>query len=110
MGSIANAPEAIPTIDIRPFLEDENSAEAAKVIDAVSFACHEYGFFYLVGHGVSEEQRQEILECTRRFASLTDDEKMEVWVGKCMGRSFRGYEPPALQVHKEDFLPDTKEV
>lgn len=110
MGSIAETPDAIPTIDIRPFLADPSSPDAAKVVDAMSFACSEYGFFYLTGHGVPEEQRQKILQCTKLFAALPHAEKMDVSVSKCMGRSFRGYEPPALQVHKDYLLPDTKEV
>ncbi|KXT00050.1 hypothetical protein AC578_4874 [Pseudocercospora eumusae] len=110
MGSMGEIPVSIPTIDISPFLADDSSPAAAEVVASVRDACREYGFFYLMGHGVPEEKRQEVLECTRKFASLSEEEKMEVWVGKCMGKSFRGYEPPALQLHQEGLLPDTKEA
>jgi hypothetical protein len=35
---------------------------------------------------------------------------MDVWIGKCMGKSHRGYEPSGIQTHKEGLKPDTKEV
>lgn len=110
MGSIEQAPERIPTVDISPFIADSDSPEAARVVQELSYACSEYGFFYLTGHGVPEEQRLGIFDCIEQFASLSQEEKMDVWVGKCLGSSFRGYEPPALQLHKDDLLPDTKEV
>lgn len=112
MGSIENSPPvAIPTVDISPFLDGQASTEARdQVVEAMRHACHTYGFFYLVGHGISEQDRDTALECTKLYFSLPMEEKMETWIGKAMGRSFRGYEPPALQVHQEGLLPDTKEV
>ncbi|KAF7592431.1 hypothetical protein BBP40_000279 [Aspergillus hancockii] len=103
-------PTAIPTVDISPFLDDQSSPEAKEgVIEAMRYACTTFGFFYLVGHGIPEEDRQKVLACTKLYFSLPKEEKMETWIGKAMGRSFRGYEPPALQVHQEGLLPDTKE-
>lgn len=112
MGSNSAAPPTeIPTVDISPFL-DENASPDAKeqVVDAMRDACTTFGFFYLVGHGIPEEDRQTVLNCAKLYFSLPREEKMETWIGKAMGRSFRGYEPPALQVHQEGLLPDTKEV
>ncbi|KAJ5543173.1 hypothetical protein N7535_005602 [Penicillium sp. DV-2018c] len=111
MGSINTIPPTtIPTVDISPWL-DENATQEAKdsVVTAMRDACKTFGFFYLVGHGIPEEDRQTILECTRRYFALPMEAKMETWIGKAMGRSFRGYEPPALQIHQEGLLPDTKE-
>ncbi|KAL4790349.1 hypothetical protein BDV19DRAFT_382360 [Aspergillus venezuelensis] len=111
MGSIGEAePTTIPTVDISPFLNDQASQDAKdKVVEAMRDACSTFGFFYLVGHGIPEEDRLQILECTKRYFDLPMEEKMETWIGKAMGRSFRGYEPPALQIHQEGLLPDTKE-
>ncbi|KAI1393298.1 Clavaminate synthase-like protein, partial [Hypoxylon trugodes] len=114
MGSIEKiaetAPEAIPTVDISPFT-DPNASEAAKqgVVDAVRHACTTYGFFYLAGHGVSKEKRDGILDCAKKFFDLPQEDRMEVWIGKCMGKSFRGYEPPGIQTHQKGLLPDIKE-
>ncbi|OTB20773.1 hypothetical protein K445DRAFT_51093 [Daldinia sp. EC12] len=114
MGSIESiadiAPDAIPTVDISPFT-DPNSSEEAKqgVVNAIRDACTTYGFFYLAGHGVSEEQRSSILQCAKILFDLPREELMEVWIGKSMGKSFRGYEPPGIQIHQEGLLPDIKE-
>ena len=112
MGSIeSEVPNSIPTVDISPFLSNDASSEAlSDVVEAMRHACTTYGFFYLVGHGIQEEDRQKTLDSAKRFFSLPEEEKMDVWIGKAMGRSFRGYEPPSLQIHKEGLLPDTKEV
>ena len=111
MGSIPERPSEIPTVDMSPFLDARASVEAReKVVRDMSSACHNFGFFYLVGHGISEEDREKALECAKLYFSLSMEEKMEAWIGSAMGKSFRGYEPSSLQVHKEGLLPDTKEV
>ncbi|XDG01031.1 hypothetical protein ABKA04_000646 [Annulohypoxylon sp. FPYF3050] len=114
MGSIEKipetAPDAIPTVDISAFT-DPNSSEEAKqaVVDAVRHACTTYGFFYLAGHGVSKEKREGIMDCAKRFFDLPMEDRMDVWIGKSMGKSFRGYEPPGIQTHQKGLLPDIKE-
>lgn len=110
MGS-PDGPLAIPTVDISAFLDPNSSAKARQeVVDSVSSACHVYGFFNLVGHGIPKEALEEALEINKLFFSLPQEKKMEVWINKSVGRSFRGYEPPGIQTHHEGLLPDTKEV
>jgi isopenicillin N synthase-like dioxygenase len=105
------APKTIPIVDISAFIDDHATPQSKDdVVKAMSHACSTYGFFYLVGHGIPEADRQQILDCARLFASLPMNEKMDISVSKCIGQSFRGYEPPALQLHQEGLLPDTKEV
>lgn len=109
MGS--GAPNSIPTIDIGDFLSPTaTEVQKQKVVDNVRHACTTYGFFHAVGHGVTVKEQQEMLDCTKKFFSLSEKEKMEVWVGKSMGKSLRGYEPSLIQVHHKGLLPDTKEV
>ncbi|KAI1736431.1 Clavaminate synthase-like protein [Xylaria scruposa] len=104
-------PEAIPTVDISPFTTPDASPEAKRrVVEAMSHACSRYGFFYLSGHGVSPEDQESALNSARRFFQLSLKEKMEVWIGKSMGKSFRGYEPSGIQTHQEGLLPDIKEA
>lgn len=113
MGSIPSDTEkpVIPTVDISAFL-DPNATPAARkaVIDGVSRACHTYGFFNLVGHGIPLDALREAFDCNKTFFALPEEKKMEVWIGKSLGRSFRGYEPPGIQTHHKGLLPDTKEV
>ncbi|KAJ6442766.1 putative 2-oxoglutarate-dependent dioxygenase [Purpureocillium lavendulum] len=102
---------SIPTVDISAFLSP-TASEAARqaVIDGVSDACHTYGFFNLVGHGISQDTMRGAFECNKTFFKLPQDKKMEVAISKSVGRSFRGYEPPGIQTHHEGLLPDTKET
>ena len=103
--------ETIPTVDISPFVSSNASQESLDdVVQAVRHACTTYGFFQLVGHGVSRESQAEILECAKRFFELPMEEKMEVQLKNSMGKSFRGYEPPGIQVHQKGLKADTKEV
>ena len=110
MESISGAP-AIPTVDISAFLNPDSSEEARQaVVEGVSSACHVYGFFNLTGHGISKDALEEALELNKMFFALPQEKKMEVWINKSVGRSFRGYEPPGIQTHQQGLLPDTKEV
>jgi isopenicillin N synthase-like dioxygenase len=111
MGAITQPPvHTIPVVDISPFLKSPSSDAADQVVRQMRHACHTYGFFYLVGHGVSEEVRRGHLDRAKLFFTLSEEEKMDVWIGKCMGKSHRGYEPSGIQTHKEGLKPDTKEV
>ncbi|KAH0600353.1 hypothetical protein MHUMG1_01349 [Metarhizium humberi] len=109
MGS--KTPDAIPTIDISDFISP-TSTEAQKqaVVDNVRHACTTYGFFQAVGHGVTVDEQKEILDCTRRFFALPEEDRMEVCVSKSMGKSLRGYEPPLIQTHHKGLMPDIKET
>ena len=103
-------PETIPTIDISPFMSTNASKESlTRVVDAVRDACTTYGFFQLVGHGVSLETQEKMLDCAKTFFKLSLEQKMEVWIKKS-GKAFRGYEPSGIQIHQKGLLADTKEV
>ncbi|KAL3433427.1 hypothetical protein BDV09DRAFT_171947 [Aspergillus tetrazonus] len=106
MGSV----ETIPTVDISAWLDPSSTEEDRQnVVDAMRHACTTYGFLSLVGHGVSLEEQKQAMDCAKLFFTMSEEEKMDVWIGKSKGRSFRGYEPPGIQVHQEGLLPDTKE-
>ncbi|KAF2134741.1 Clavaminate synthase-like protein [Dothidotthia symphoricarpi CBS 119687] len=110
MGSI-NEEAALPTIDISALLSPTASEEARQaVVESMSNACHTYGFFNLVGHGIPQDALRDALECNKLFFALPEDKKMEVSIKKSVGRSFRGYEPPGIQTHHDGLLPDTKET
>ncbi|KAG8164504.1 hypothetical protein KVR01_006422 [Diaporthe batatas] len=101
----------IPTVDIGPILDPKSTKEARRtVVEALSNACHVYGFFNLVGHGIPKESLQEAFEVNKMFFALPEDKKMEVAISKSVGRSFRGYEPAGIQTHHKGLLPDTKET
>ena len=103
--------ETIPTIDISPWLSTESAKEdKQRVAEEVHHAATTYGFFQIVGHGVTRETRKQILDVTKLFFGLPLEERMKVSVSKSMGLSFRGYEPSLIQTHHQGLLPDTKEA
>lgn len=104
--------EVIPTVDISAWLSPSaGQSEKDDVVRAMSDACHKYGFFYLAGHGISPAAQNKMLECARLFFNkLSYEERMELWIGKSMGKSNRGYEPSGLQTHDNVLRADTKEA
>lgn len=56
-------PQHVPTIDFSTMSEDE-------VINQVSYACSEFGFFQIVNHGISSELIECYLERCREFFVL----------------------------------------
>ncbi|KAI1364067.1 hypothetical protein F5Y08DRAFT_353761 [Xylaria arbuscula] len=100
----------IPTVDISPFVNNAPAKALLDVVKAMRHACTTYGFFYLVGHGITLEEQNRALDCAKLFFTLSEEEKMDVWLKKCLGKSHRGYEPPGIQTHQKGLLPDTKEA
>jgi isopenicillin N synthase-like dioxygenase len=70
-----HARDALPVIDIAPFLEGGSAAERAAVARELRRVCIDIGFFYLVGHGISEAELEEALARGRAFFRLPLAEK-----------------------------------
>jgi isopenicillin N synthase-like dioxygenase len=62
-------------------------ALASELLDA----CSTCGFFYLKGHGLSEELQKETFDVLKRFFASDLESKMEAHVQK--NPAIRGYEP-----------------
>ena len=56
---------SLPTLDLRRFDGDRNERAAL-----FREAARNFGFFYLVGHGVEDRLTREVLSLSRRFLSL----------------------------------------
>ncbi|WVZ10936.1 hypothetical protein V8G54_015466 [Vigna mungo] len=78
----------LPVIDL-------SSRDSLSTAIAIRQACIEYGFFYLVNHGV-ENELAKAFDQSRSFFSLPMDDKM-----KLARKEFRGYTPldPVLGLH-----------
>lgn len=101
----------IPLIDISRFLDIHSSeTERAEVVSQVRDACQTYGFFQLVGHGISTEMQDAILGCAKSFFDLSLEEKKTCGRENSLGLSNRGYEVIGGQKLQADALPDLKEV
>lgn len=86
---------ALPVIDMSPFVAAQDDVLAiteaqlatAKEIHA---ACAQAGFFYVVGHGVSEEQATLLKTLARDFFSLEPETKARLSIYK--NDMARGYQ------------------
>ncbi|KAI1323706.1 putative 2OG-Fe(II) oxygenase family oxidoreductase [Xylariaceae sp. FL0255] len=97
----------IPTIDIGPFLSDTSSPSAKAVIEQISEACMNVGFFQIVGHGMPQETIDGLLSAAKKFFDLPMEEKLTLDATKTVGR--RGYDVLASQSYDTGVLPDLKE-
>lgn len=80
---------SLPRLDIAPFLADPQSVAARDFADALTAACHQVGFVYLVGHGVDSEIERDVFGAARRFFALPEVDRMEIV--NTNSPHFRGY-------------------
>jgi isopenicillin N synthase-like dioxygenase len=94
----------IPIVDVGDLVADRaGKREVAKQLAA---ACEESGFFYAVGHGVSEELQAKLREASARFFALPLERKLEIRMARG-GRAWRGYFPVGGELTSG--WPDQKE-
>jgi isopenicillin N synthase-like dioxygenase len=73
----------IPIIDIGPYLlgNDNNddgtttAQELDHIVERLRYACTHVGFYYLLGHGISQDQIERMFSVVRQFYDLTLEEK-----------------------------------
>ena len=82
------ASDAIPVIDLGPFLDGSDRRGVASQIGA---ACRGSGFLYLCNHGVPAELVAATMAQAQRFFALPEQQKMAVHIER--SPSHRGYFP-----------------
>jgi isopenicillin N synthase-like dioxygenase len=94
----------LPTID----LSWNDGGHAARTALAVQLdqACRQFGFFYLVGHGVERERIASLMQLARTFFARSTAEKLRIAMSKG-GRAWRGYFPIGGELTSG--IPDRKE-
>ncbi|KFK33444.1 hypothetical protein AALP_AA5G014900, partial [Arabis alpina] len=86
----------LPIIDISPLLakcDDSHMMEdagVAEVVGKLDRACRDVGFFYVIGHGISEDLVNKVKEMTHRFFELPYEEKLKIKLTRAAG--YRGYQ------------------
>jgi len=78
--------DSLPILDISQ-LDDPNTAEAFK--KQLREVTHDVGFFYLVGHGIPQQLIDEVLDVSRRFFALPEEQKLAI--ENVHSAQFRGY-------------------
>lgn len=66
----------LPIIDLAAL--DGAPETRRQMLATLGRAAREVGFFYLVGHGLSEQEQQETLALAARFFALPQQEKLAV--------------------------------
>ncbi len=74
----------LPVLDLR---QADGNPQAFR--SRLREAAHDFGFFYLVGHGVDDEQARQVLALAREFFALPADVKAEI--SQLKSPQFRGY-------------------
>ncbi|KZV41146.1 feruloyl CoA ortho-hydroxylase 2 [Dorcoceras hygrometricum] len=69
--------QGIPLIDLSP-LNSPESIHAATLVSQIGSACHEWGFFQIINHGVPIQVRENIESAARKFFALPKEEKKKV--------------------------------
>ncbi|REK09829.1 MAG: isopenicillin N synthase family oxygenase [Planctomycetota bacterium] len=80
--------DEIPLIDVARLTDAD--APPRDVADAIGAACREFGFFYVVGHGVDEELCRRLEALSRDFFALEVEQKLQISMARG-GRAWRGY-------------------
>ena len=80
--------DAIPVIDLAPFLDGSDPAGVAERIGA---ACRTSGFLYLVNHGIDPALIDAAMAQARRFFALPEPRKMALHIAR--SPAHRGYVP-----------------
>jgi isopenicillin N synthase-like dioxygenase len=77
----------LPILDLSRL--DAGATEAAGFRADLLAATHDIGFFYLVGHGVTEELQETLIHTARRFFALPEADKLAI--ENLKSPHFRGY-------------------
>jgi len=96
--------ERIPIVDLSGL---SSGPEARRDVAAqIGGACREYGFFYVVGHGVDERLQEDLERSSRQFFARPLEARMEIAMSHA-GRAWRGYFPVGGELTSGQ--PDLKE-
>jgi isopenicillin N synthase-like dioxygenase len=94
----------VPIIDVAPLMAD--AGDKKVVTAAIRQACTENGFFYVIGHGVSEDLNRRLEELSHRFFAQDVETKLEIRMDLA-GKAWRGYFPVGDELTAGK--PDVKE-
>jgi isopenicillin N synthase-like dioxygenase len=94
----------IPIIDVGPLVH--GAEDRARVALDLGRACREYGFFYVVGHGVDDALVKQLEQASREFFDQPLPTKLDIAMSRG-GKAWRGYFPVGGELTSGK--PDQKE-
>jgi len=99
--------KSLPIIDISPLIRQNSSDESLnQTVQEIREACRNWGFFYIVNHGVSLHLQEQVEVQAKKFFALPLSQKNEISISNS-GRSWRGYF--SMGIEKTENQPDMKE-
>ena len=66
----------IPVIDVSALVSGKEGRD--EVAGRIGQACRDWGFFYIVGHGVDEQLQRRLEEVSRQFFAQDLERKLEI--------------------------------
>ncbi len=97
-------PPRLPVIDFAPF--EAGGSWRDHVAAQIDWAASEFGFFYIIGHGVDLSAIERLLALSRAFFLQEPDAKAQLHMSRG-GRAWRGYFPVGGELTSG--RPDLKE-
>jgi isopenicillin N synthase-like dioxygenase len=94
----------IPIVDVRALVC--GAGDRLKAAAEIGTACRDYGFFYIVNHGVAEDLQERLETASRKFFAQDLETKLEIEMSRG-GRAWRGYFPVGGELTSGK--PDRKE-
>ncbi|MEH1930686.1 isopenicillin N synthase family dioxygenase [Nostoc sp.] len=95
----------VPVIDIST-LVSQTSNYSDVIADQIRQALQDYGFFYIVGHGVDEQLQKQLEHLSQQFFAQDVETKLKIPMA-LGGRAWRGYFPVGNELTSG--RPDLKE-
>jgi isopenicillin N synthase-like dioxygenase len=95
---------SLPVVDLR--LARQGVEARSALARQLDLACSEFGFFYLVGHGIDAGLTKRLLDLSREFFARDPAEKNRIHMSRG-GRAWRGYFPVGGELTSGQ--PDLKE-
>ncbi|KAG1663803.1 hypothetical protein FOA52_004361 [Chlamydomonas sp. UWO 241] len=100
----------VPIIDVSPLTQISDAPTDARAVERVATevgaACRDVGFFYVTGHGISEELQLRLERLSTQFFSRPLEQKREIGMSKG-GKAWRGFFACGEELTKG--IPDIKE-
>lgn len=79
-------------INVAPLMVSSASDDARQhVVDAIGAACQEFGFFQIVGHGMSSALQNQLQQCASGYFSLPRAKKRDIEMAKAGLRCEKNY-------------------
>ncbi|QMS92474.1 isopenicillin N synthase family oxygenase [Nostoc edaphicum CCNP1411] len=95
----------VPIIDISALIS-QTSNSSCVIADQIRQACQDFGFFYIVGHGVDEQLQEQLEDLSQQFFAQDLETKLKIRMA-LGGRAWRGYFPVGNELTSG--RPDLKE-